>query len=331
MTAIADQSVRSSTPRALAAAAAVAAVALPAGHLLPLLGAPIAALVLGMAIPAGSLRPALGRMSRHALQTGIVLLGATISLRDAVGVGAASLPVMLTTLSCALVGAALLGRWLRVTPRLRVLVGVGTAICGASAIAAVSGAVRPREAELRYAISTIFLFNLVAVLAFPALGHLLGLSPAAFGVWAGTAVNDTSSVVAAGMAYGHAAATQAIIVKLTRSLAIVPISLVLAVVVARREAAAGGASPLRVARRAMPWFVVWFLAASAARTAGLVGAGAAPAITHAGLVLTTLALAAVGLSSDPRELRAAGPRPLLLGALVWAAVAAVSLGAQALA
>jgi uncharacterized membrane protein YadS len=81
----------------------------------------------------------------------------------------------------------------------------------------------------------------------------------------------------------------------------------------------------------MPWFIVWFLLASAARTIGLVGAGAAPAISHAGLVLTTLALAAVGLSSDPRELRAAGPRPLLLGALVWATVAAVSLGTQALA
>jgi uncharacterized integral membrane protein (TIGR00698 family) len=330
MTAIADRTSRSTQAKSLGAAAALTAVALPLGHLVPVLGAPIVALILGMAIPAGRLRPALGRTSRLALQTGIVLLGATISLRDAASVGAASLPVLLTTLSSALLGAALLGRFLGVPERLRVLVGVGTAICGASAIAAVSGAVRPREAELRYAISTIFLFNLVAVLAFPALGHLLGLSQSAFGVWAGTAVNDTSSVVAAGVAYGHAAATHAVIVKLTRTLTIVPISLVLAFVVLRRETAAGGLSPLRAARRAMPWFIVWFLLASAARTAGLVSAGAGGAIAHAGLVLTTLALAAVGLSSDLREMRATGPRPLLLGALVWATVAAVSLGTQAL-
>jgi uncharacterized integral membrane protein (TIGR00698 family) len=330
VTAIADGRVRTSKPvAALAAAAAVTGVALPIGHALPLLGAPIVALILGMALPAGPLRPALGRTSRIALQTGIVLLGATISLRDALGVGAASLPVMLASLGTALLGAALLGRFLGVPERLRVLVGVGTAICGASAIAAVSGAVRPREAELRYAISTIFLFNLVAVLTFPALGHLLGLGQAAFGLWAGTAVNDTSSVVAAGLAYGHAAATHAVIVKLTRTLMIVPISLALAFIVMRRETATGGASALRAARRAMPWFIVWFLLASAARTAALVGPGAAPAITQAGLILTTLAMAAVGLSSDLREMRATGVRPLLLGALVWVTVAGVSLATQA--
>jgi uncharacterized integral membrane protein (TIGR00698 family) len=234
---------------------------------------------------------------------------------------------MLASLSSALVGAALLGHFLGVPERLRVLVGVGTAICGASAIAAVSGAVRPKEAELRYAISTIFLFNLVAVLTFPALGHLMGMSQSAFGLWAGTAVNDASSAVAAGLAYGDAAAAHAVIVKLTRTLMIVPISLALAFIAMRRET---GESPLRTARRAFPWFILFFIAASAARTAGLVGAGATPALTHAGLILTTVAMAAVGLSTDLREMRAAGPRPLVLGALVWVTVASVSLGTQAL-
>src|SRR4051812_33942835 len=331
MTAIADERIPSGSlaPKlgALAAAAAVAAVALPIGHAVPLLGAPIVALVLGMALPAGPLRQALGRTSRLALQAGIVLLGATISLHDVAGVGGASLPVMLASLTSALVGAALLGRFLGVPDRLRVLVGVGTAICGASAIAAVSGAVRPREAELRYAISTIFLFNLVAVLTFPALGHLLGMSESAFGLWAGTAVNDASSAVAAGMAYGDTAAAHAVIVKLTRTLMIVPIVLALAFVALRRETTE---SPLRTARRAFPWFILLFLLASGARTVGLVGAGAAPTITHAGLILTTVAMAAVGLSSDLREMRATGPRPLLLGALVWLTVASVSLGTQAL-
>ena len=330
MTAIADERVRTKAPivGALAAAAAITCVALPIGHAVPLLGAPIVALILGMALPAGSLRTALGRTSRVSLQAGIVLLGATISLHDVAGVGGASIPVMLASLTSALVGAALLGRFLGVPERLRVLVGVGTAICGASAIAAVSGAVRPKEAELRYAISTIFLFNLVAVLTFPALGHLMGMSQSAFGLWAGTAVNDASSAVAAGLAYGDAAAAHAVIVKLTRTLMIVPISLALAFIAMRRDT---GESPLRTARRAFPWFILFFIAASAARTVGLVGAGATPTITHAGLILTTVAMAAVGLSSDLREMRAAGPRPLLLGALVWFTVASVSLGTAALA
>jgi len=329
MTAIADERVHTKAPivGALAAAAAITCVALPIGHAVPLLGAPIVALILGMALPAGSLKTALGRTSRLSLQAGIVLLGATISLHDVAGVGGASIPVMLASLTSALVGAALLGHFLGVPERLRVLVGVGTAICGASAIAAVSGAVRPKEAELRYAISTIFLFNLVAVLTFPALGHLMGMSQSAFGLWAGTAVNDASSAVAAGLAYGDAAAAHAVIVKLTRTLMIVPISLALAFIALRRET---GESPLRTARRAFPWFILFFIAASAARTVGLVGAGATPTITHAGLILTTVAMAAVGLSSDLREMRAAGPRPLLLGALVWFTVASVSLGTAAL-
>src|SRR3954470_7220500 len=150
MTAIADERVHTKAPivGALAAAAAVSGVALPIGHAVPLLGAPIIALVLGMALPAGPLRQGLGRPSRLALQAGIVLLGATISLHDVAGIGGASLPVMLASLTSALLAAALVGRLLGVQDRLRVLIGVGTAICGASAIAAVSGAVRPREPEL---------------------------------------------------------------------------------------------------------------------------------------------------------------------------------------
>jgi uncharacterized integral membrane protein (TIGR00698 family) len=329
MTAIANERTPTRTViPALAAAAAVTGVALPIGHAVPLLGAPIVALILGMAFPAGPLRKALARTSRLSLQAGIVLLGATISLHDVTSVGGASLPVMLASLTSALAGAALIGHFLGVTERLRVLVGVGTAICGASAIAAVSGAVRPRESELRYAIAAIFLLNLVAVLTFPALGHLLGMSQSAFGLWAGTAVNDASSAVAAGLAYGDAAGTHAVIVKLTRTLMIVPVSLALAYVAVRRDTT--GDSPLRVARRAFPWFIVFFLFASAARSVGIVGAGATPTITHAGLILTTVAMAAVGLSSDLREMRAAGARPLLLGALVWLTVASVSLGTQAL-
>ncbi|HET9074009.1 MAG TPA: putative sulfate exporter family transporter [Solirubrobacteraceae bacterium] len=345
---------------ALSRAAAVSGVALGLGALAPRIGGPIIALALGMAIaiarPTGRTLPALASISRASLQVAIVLLGATISLTQVARVGAASLPVMLGSLTVSLLTAALVGRRLGVPGNLRVLVGVGTGICGASAIASVSGVIEADAREVRYAVSTIFVFNLVAVLLFPTLGHLIGMGAHAFGLWSGTAVNDTSSVLAAGYAYGHVAGNYALIVKLTRTTMIIPITLVLAGVTLRRHrraaaasvaaqagaemagagtTAAGtagtpaGAQPVRL-RRLVPWFLLWFVAASAADSLGLFSAGTRTDLSHLGLALTTLALAAVGLSTNLRELRSTGPRPLILGAVVWGAVALSSLGLQAL-
>jgi|SRR5579884_3088130 len=322
---------------ALAASVAVAAAALPLGSHFSLLGAPIIALVLGAAVatvrPVPAWRGALGAGSRYVLQLAIVVLGATISLPQVLRVGGSSLPVLVGSLTAALLAAQLLGRGLEVPDRLRVLIGVGTGICGASAIAAVSKVVDARERDIRYAISTIFAFNLLAALIFPPLGHLLGMSQHAFGLWAGTAVNDTSSVVATAFAYGHSAGTYAVIVKLTRTAAIVPVSLWLAAAALRRAPQPGEprlATPRRALRHVVPWFLLWFLAASAINS--LVGLDAATrtGLSHAGLALTTLALAAVGLSSNFGELRRTGPRPLALGALVWATVTGVSLALQGL-
>jgi uncharacterized integral membrane protein (TIGR00698 family) len=323
----------------LAAAGTIAALALPLGTVVPRVGAPIIALALGMAVSAATSASrslgGLGSISRSALQVAIVLLGATISLGEVVTVGASSLPVMLGSLATALIAGALLGRRLGVPERLRTLIGVGTGICGASAIAAVSGVIDAPAREIRYAISTIFAFNLVAVLAFPPLGHLLGMSPHAFGLWSGTAINDTSSVVAAGFAYSHAAGTYAVIIKLTRTMAIIPISLYLASRAFRRSpnAPTSGrtlSSTAASLRRIMPWFLLWFLAASAANSLGAFTPDTRTLFSHAGLALTSLALAAVGLSSDLRELRQTGTRPLALGALVWIAVATTSLALQTL-
>jgi uncharacterized integral membrane protein (TIGR00698 family) len=326
----------------LAAAATVSAIALPLGALAPRVGAPIIALALGMAIAAVTPSVRLGGLaatSRYSLQLAIVLLGATISLPEVARVGASSLPVMLGSLSAALIAASVLGRRIGVPERLRILIGVGTGICGASAIATVSGAIDARAGEIRYAVSTIFAFNLAAVLLFPPIGHLLGLSAHAFGLWAGTAVNDTSSVVAAGFAYSHAAGTYAVIVKLTRTTMIIPITLYLATRALRSRsvhvAAAGHvATPARSGsvslRRTVPWFLLGFLIASAADSLDLFGPGTRADFSHVGLGLTAVALAAVGLSCNFSELRQAGARPLALGAIVWITVTVTSLALQAL-
>ncbi|MEO6087729.1 MAG: putative sulfate exporter family transporter, partial [Umezawaea sp.] len=177
--------------------------------------------------------------------------------------------------------------------------------------------IKPRQAHVAYALGTIFACNIAAVLLFPPIGHLLGLSPHAFGLWAGTAINDTSSVVAAGYAYGGDAGEYALVVKLTRTLMLIPIIAFLAL---------RTASPALPWRRIVPPFLLAFAAAVVLGSTGLVP----PALPALGPFLITTALAGIGLSLRPDDLRRAGHRPLLLGVLLWLAVAASSLGLQAL-
>jgi uncharacterized integral membrane protein (TIGR00698 family) len=310
----------------LAWTASVALVAWLLSHVIPLFGAPVLAIVIGLAVsvvrrPPPAAGPGVAFSSSVLLQVAIVLLGTGLALGQVVRIGAKSLPVMLGTLAVALIGAVVLGKLLAVSERLRTLIGVGTGICGASAIAAISGIVRATETEIAYAISTIFVFNLVAVLVFPPIGRLLHLSQHGFGLWAGTAVNDTSSVVAAAYAFGHDAGAQAVVVKLTRTTLIIPIALGLSVLEARKGGVRTG--------RLVPPFLIGFVLASALNTAGLIGEGAHRPLSDAALALITVALAGVGLRSDLGRMRRTGIRPLALGALLWVSVAAVSLGLQA--
>ncbi len=305
---------------------AVALVAWLLAQVVPLLGAPVLAILVGLAVslvrrPPRGATPGIAFSATVLLQLAIVLLGTGLGLGQIVRIGARSLPVMLGTLAVALAGAVVLGRLLAVSERLRTLIGVGTGICGASAIAAIAGIVEATETEIAYAISTIFVFNLVAVVVFPPLGRLLHLSQHGFGLWAGTAVNDTSSVVAAAYAFGHTAGSQAVVVKLTRTTLIVPIALGLSLLRARRPGARTG--------RLVPWFLVGFVLASALNTAGLIGAGARRLLSDAALALITVALAGVGLASDLGRMRRTGVRPLALGALLWVGVASTSLLLQA--
>lgn len=314
----------------LAVAVVIAAVATGVGRLLPLLGGPVAGIVIGAALSGlarrrAALTPGIGFASGFVLQLAVVVLGSQLSLHQVADVGVSSLPVMLGTLAACLSAAFLLGRRLGIDADLRTLIGVGTGICGASAIAAVSPVIRARSNTIAYAVSTIFCFNIAAVLLFPPLGHLLHLSQEAFGLFAGTAVNDTSSVVAAATTYGAEAGNHAVVVKLTRTLMIIPICLALSALVARRD---GGARPGGGAKRVLrlvPWFLVGFLLVAATNSVGAIPAAGHVPLQHASVFLITVALSAIGLSTDVAGLRRAGPRPLLLGGGLWVVVAGTSL------
>ncbi|MGN6608730.1 MAG: YeiH family protein [Jatrophihabitans sp.] len=330
----------------LALAVAIATAATVVGRFVPVLGGPVSGIVIGVAVaalvkPGDRLRPGVNTASKFVLQLSVVVLGSQLSLSQIARVGGQSLPVMLGTLAGCLVAAYVLGRWLGIVGDLRTLIGVGTGICGASAIAAVTPVIGAIGLDVTYAISTIFLFNIAAVVTFPVVGHLLGMSQHAFGLFAGTAVNDMSSVVAASTTYGTTAANYAVVVKLVRTLMIIPVSLGLATWAGRRAVPTGTGLPARDVAdsgpasrarvhvlRLVPWFLVAFLLVAAVNTFGLIPAAAHAGLSTLSVFLITVALSAIGLTTDVAGFRRAGAKPLLLGALLWILVSLTSLALQ---
>ncbi len=343
-------------------ATGIAIVATVIGLYVPLVGGPVSGIVIGV-ILATTLKPGIRLQSgirvasTRVLQLSVVLLGSQLSLAQIAKVGVESLPVMLGTLAACLVSAWFIGRWLGIIGNLRTLIGVGTGVCGASAIAAVTPVIGAVGIEVTYAISTIFLFNIGAVLLFPIIGHMLGLSPHAFGLFAGTAVNDMSSVVATAATYGPEATNFAVVVKLVRTLMIIPISLGLAAWAGRRadvregegegegipsdleqhgahtdQAAVAVVTQAPLARvrplRLVPWFLIGFIAVAAVNSTGLIPAAMHPGLSATSVFLITIALSAIGLSTDLAGFKRAGPRPLILGAALWFIVSVTSLGIQ---
>ena len=335
-------------------AVALAVVATIIGKNVPVVGSAVPGAVIGALIaivrkPGARFAPGLKWASSFVLQCSVVVLGTQLSIGAAARAGLASLPVMLGTLVVCLLAAYAYGRMLGVVGDLRTLIGVGTGICGASAIAAVSPVIEATGTDIGYAVSTIFLFNITAVLVFPLLGHVLGMSQHSFGLFAGTAVNDTSSVVATATTYGSSAAEYAVVVKLVRTLMIIPICVGLAWLTDRKKEAAAvpvaygavpvGAAGVPVARRRtsprralrlVPWFLIGFVVAALVNTAGGVPSGAHGALSDVSLFFVAVALSAIGLSTDVAALRRAGAKPVLLGLMLWITVAGTSLSLQAL-
>ena len=312
----------------------IALVAAYAGSMFPLIGGAVFGILIGIAAGSvvrirGGIMPGVQFTSKKVLQWAVMLLGSGLGLGQVYATGAASLVIILVTISSALLVAVAAGRALGVHFNLKSLIGVGTAICGGSAIAAIAPVIEAEDQEVSYAISTVFLFNVIAVFIFPPLGHLLGMSQEGFGLFAGTAINDTSSVVAAGYTYGNAAGDHATVVKLTRTLMIIPIALAfVAVMVRRKRAAHTHADPHVRIGGIFPWFILGFLTMSALNTSGILGDPAIAFLTGAGKFLIVMALSAIGLKTDLRTMLASGTRPLILGLIVWVTVALTSILVQ---
>ncbi len=287
-----------------------------------------AALVSGalLALTVGNSRQALTRTWTHRLlPLAVVGLGAEMNLRAVARAGLHGLGYTALSLALVLALGWWLARWLKVERDAGLLISVGTAICGGSAIGAVAPVLRAKEHEISVALATVFLLNAAALVIFPPLGHAVGLGQDAFGLWAALAIHDTSSVVGAGLAYGPRALEVATTVKLARALWIVPLTLSIGWIVARRGGASIDAPPVK-----KPWFIAGFLAMAALVTfvPVLRAPGQLIAIAARRVLVLTLFLIGAGLSRE--ALRSVGLRPFLQGLLLWLIVGSLGLGATKL-
>ena len=281
----------------------------------------------------GSLDAGIRFSSKKILQWAVVLLGFGMNLSVVAETGLQSLPIILSTISISLIVAFLLSRVIGIGKNTSVLIGVGSSICGGSAIAATSPVIGADDEEVAQAISVIFFFNVIAALVFPTLGTLIGFDTAsgdAFGIFAGTAVNDTSSVTACASTWdsmwdlGTATLDKAVTVKLTRTLAIIPITLVLAFMRTRKEGGEGNVS----LRRIFPFFILYFVLASLLTTV-LMALGAPESLfspfKELSKFMIIVAMAAIGLNTDIVKLIRTGGKPLALGFSCWVSITLVSL------
>jgi len=326
----------------VAMALVIAAAAKFLESLLPIhiIGAAVIAMLIGMGInalwqPTSTFKPGLTFTSKKLLKFAIILLGASLSIGVILNVGKMSLMVMIFTLATCFGGGYFIGKALGLNWKLSNLISAGTGICGGSAIAAIAPTIDAKDTDIAYAMSATFLFDMAMIVLFPIMGRAMGLTDMAYGLWAGTAVNDTSSVVAASFAFSEAAGDFATMVKLTRTLSIIPTVLIFAFInvrLKRREAlAAGNSADIKAnvsVKKLFPWFILGFLAMSALKSVGLIPDSVSAVLKDVSKFLMVAALAAIGLNTSFKEMSKSGIAPMLHGFIISALVVVVAIGVE---
>ena len=310
----------------------IAAAAKSLESLLPqgIISASVIALFIGIALNAmhktdEAFVPGVRFTSRKLLKFAIILLGASLNIATILQVGGMSMIVMAFTLITCFGVGHFSGRAFKLNWKMSNLISAGTGICGGSAIAAIAPVINAEDTDIAFGLSATFLFDMVMILIFPLMGSALNMSDTAYGLWSGTAVNDTSRV-AAGYGFSEAAGDFAVMVKLTRTLSIIPTALIFALVnmhVKRKESRAGN-TKINVAS-SFPLFILGFLALAGINSLGWIPAGISAAMKSISKFLMVSALAAIGLNTDLQDMKKAGPAPMLHGFLISALVVIVAL------
>jgi uncharacterized integral membrane protein (TIGR00698 family) len=313
----------------IAGMAYVISLFLPAG----ILGETLIALILGMLLNPLACRyeflnPGINCTSKKILRAGIIIAGITLSFTEVIKAGKYALILMLFTFAAAFGVGYVCKRIFKINWKLSSLLSVSTAICGGTAVATLGPTIQAKNRDIAYAISATFIFDIITVIAFPWIGRLLGLGDTGYGLWIGTAVNDTSSVVAAGYAFSDAAGLLATIVKLTRTLFIVPVVLVFSWIYAKKEGPSHTAAKVNI-REIFPWFILGFLAMVSIRSMGFVPGNIVAGMSCLSKISLSMALAAIGLKTSLKEVAGVGIKPMIAGVIIDTSVVFVSLAAQA--
>ncbi|MBE5775941.1 MAG: putative sulfate exporter family transporter [Clostridiales bacterium] len=303
---------------------ALAALSVLLENLIPggLLGASIIALFAGTIInsffhPAW-IKPALKFTSKRILKAAIVLLGASLSVSTIMSVGKMTFFVMIFTFAMCFGGGFFIRKLFGLNWKLSNLISAGTGICGGSAVAAIAPVIDADDKDIAFALSSTFLFDMVMIALYPLMGKLLGMSDIAYGIWAGTSVNDTASVVASGYAFSEAAGDFATMVKLTRTIAIIPTVLVFAwigVRMKKKEMQSSGGTKVNLVK-IIPWFIGGFLLLAIANSVGFIPAAASGVMKTASKFLMVTALAAIGLNTSLTDFKKAGLKPMFYGVTI---------------
>jgi uncharacterized integral membrane protein (TIGR00698 family) len=318
----------------------IAAVAVFIENLLPihLIGGAVIAMFIGMVVnhfigKHSFFTSGIKFTSKKILKFAIILLGLSLNINTILHVGKMSLVVMIFTLATCFGGGYFIGKALGLNWKLSNLISAGTGICGGSAIAAIAPTIDAEDSDVAYAMSATFLFDMAMIVLFPIMGRAIGMNAEAFGIWAGTAVNDTSSVVATGYAFSEAAGDFATMVKLTRTLSIIPTVLTFAIIqmnIKRKEAIKVGKSAKEIKTsfsfsKIFPWFILGFLAMSIVASIFTIPAEIVSTTKSASKFLMVCVLAAIGLNTSFKDMKKSGIKPMLHGFIISVLVVVVAL------
>ncbi|WFE84330.1 YeiH family protein [Parabacteroides chongii] len=279
---------------------------------------PAIALFLGLTLgmTAGQPFPKFSKKtSKYLLQFSVVGLGFGMNLHESLKTGKEGMLFTIVSVAAVLVLGIYLGKRLMMDRKTAYLISAGTAICGGSAIAAVGPVVKANDNEMSMALGTIFILNAIALFIFPPIGHLLNMTQEQFGMWAAIAIHDTSSVVGAGAAYGEEALEIATMVKLTRALWIIPITIVTMFLFKQK----GG-------KIAIPWFIFFFILAMVANTFLTIPETVTGSLVWLAKKGLTVTLFLIGAGLSRKVIKQVGVRPMVQGVVLWVFIGLISLG-----
>lgn len=273
--------------------------------------------------------------SKRILKFAIIILGLSLNINTILNVGKMSLVVMVFTLLTCFGGGYFIGKALGLNWKLSNLISAGTGICGGSAIAAIAPTIDADDNDIAYAMSATFLFDMAMIILFPIMGKAIGMTDQAFGIWAGTAVNDTSSVVATGYAFSEGAGDYATMVKLTRTLSIIPTVITFAFVNLRLKkkefeaSQTGGELKANYSiKKIFPYFILGFLAMSLVASVFTIPEAFVANTKTLSKFLMVAALSAIGLNTSFSDMKKSGIKPMLHGFIISALVVIVALGVE---